>query len=50
VSVTELREAVDARQFVGRAPEQVNEFLEQVIDPLLAGVPAAVVDTELLRV
>jgi adenylosuccinate lyase len=50
VSVTELREAVDARQFVGRAPEQVNEFLEQVIDPLLAGMPAAVVDTELLRV
>lgn len=50
VSVAELRDVVDARQFVGRAPEQVDEFLEQVIDPILAGVPAAVVDTELLRV
>jgi adenylosuccinate lyase len=50
VPVTELREVVDPRQFVGRAPEQVDEFLEQVIDPILAGVPAAVVDTELLRV
>jgi adenylosuccinate lyase len=50
VSVAELREVLDPRQFVGRAPEQVDEFLEQVIDPILAGVPAAVVDTELLRV
>ena len=50
VSVAELREVVDPREFVGRAPEQVDEFLEQVVDPILAGVPAAVVDTELLRV
>ena len=50
VSGAELREVVDPRQFVGRAPEQVDEFLTQVIDPILAGVPAAVVDTELLRV
>jgi adenylosuccinate lyase len=50
VPVTELRQVLDPRQFVGRAPEQVDEFLEQVIDPILAGVPAAVVDTELLRV
>ena len=50
VSVAELREVVDPRQFVGRAPEQVDEFLEHVIHPILAGVPAAAADTELLRV
>ena len=50
VPVSELRELVDAQEFVGRAPEQVDEFLTQVIDPILAGVPAVEVDTELLRV
>lgn len=50
VPVSELQAAVDPRAFVGRAPEQVDEFLEQVIEPVLAGTPAAVVETELLRV
>jgi adenylosuccinate lyase len=50
VSISELRDALDPRDFVGRAPEQVDEFLENVIEPVLAGTPAAVVDTELLRV
>ena len=26
----------DARQFVGRAPEQVDEFLAEVVEPLLS--------------
>jgi adenylosuccinate lyase len=50
VPVSELRELIDAREFIGRAPEQVDEFLTHVIDPILAGVPAVEVDTELLRV
>jgi adenylosuccinate lyase len=50
VPMSELRELVDAHEFVGRAPEQVDEFLTHVIDPILAGVPAVEVDTELLRV
>ncbi|MGQ0712979.1 MAG: adenylosuccinate lyase [Gemmatimonadaceae bacterium] len=50
VPMASLRDVVEAREFVGRAPEQVDEFLEQVVEPVLAGVPAAVVDTELLRV
>jgi hypothetical protein len=41
---------MDAREFVGRAPEQVDEFLGHVIEPLLAGVPVVEVDMELLRV
>jgi adenylosuccinate lyase len=50
VPVSELRDVIDAREFVGRAPEQVDEFLGHVIEPLLAGVPVVEVDTELLRV
>ena len=50
VAVSELRGIVHPGEFVGRAPEQVDEFLINVIDPILAGVPAAEVDTELLRV
>jgi adenylosuccinate lyase len=50
VPVSELRAIVDPREFVGRAPEQVDDFLGHVIEPILAGVPAVEVDTELLRV
>jgi adenylosuccinate lyase len=32
----ELERAMDPRRFVGRAPEQVDEFLEEVVAPLLA--------------
>jgi adenylosuccinate lyase len=34
-----LDEIIDARAFVGRAPEQVDEFLENVVEPALAGFP-----------
>ena len=27
---------MDPRRYVGRAPEQVDEFLAEVVDPLLA--------------
>lgn len=33
--------ASDARQFVGRAPQQVTEFLNEVVRPLLAKYPEA---------
>lgn len=32
----ELERAMDPKRFVGRAPEQVDEFLEEVVEPLLA--------------
>jgi adenylosuccinate lyase len=32
---------LDPLQFVGRAPEQVDEFLHDVVDPLLARLPEA---------
>lgn len=36
VPLDELRGNIDASRFVGRAPRQVEEFLTEVIDPLLA--------------
>jgi hypothetical protein len=44
-----LLETLDARRFVGRASEQVTEFLREIVDPLL-GVQAASVAPEALRV
>ena len=29
------------REFVGRSPEQVDEYLREVVDPLLADLPEA---------
>jgi adenylosuccinate lyase len=37
VPVADLEAALDPHRFVGRAPEQVDEFLEQVVGPVLAG-------------
>lgn len=35
----DLSLALDPRQYVGRAPQQVGEFLKEVVDPLLARYP-----------
>ena len=40
VSRDELERAMDAKRFVGRAPEQVDEFLAEIVEPLLAAGPA----------
>ena len=40
LSSGQIADATDPAQFTGRAPEQVDEFLEEVIDPILAGAPA----------
>ena len=37
VSFADMQSALDPARFVGRAPEQVDEFLSDVIEPLLAG-------------
>jgi adenylosuccinate lyase len=36
VSIADLRAALDPSRFIGRAPEQVEEFLNEVVAPLLA--------------
>jgi len=40
LEASEMHDLVAAERFVGRAPEQVSEFLEEVVNPILAGAPA----------
>lgn len=49
VPLDDLLETLDARRFVGRASEQVTEFLREIVDPLL-GVQAESLAPEALRV
>jgi adenylosuccinate lyase len=37
VSIADMESALDPHRFVGRAPQQVDEFLADVVEPLLAG-------------
>jgi adenylosuccinate lyase len=36
VSIDEMRRTLDPRRFVGRAPEQVDEFLNEIVEPLIS--------------
>jgi adenylosuccinate lyase len=40
LKAAEMQDLVAAERFTGRAPEQVTEFLTEVIDPILASAPA----------
>ncbi|HJQ21407.1 MAG TPA: adenylosuccinate lyase [Gemmatimonadaceae bacterium] len=40
VPVREMKQVLDPSKFVGRAPEQVDEFLREVVAPLLEGAEA----------
>ena len=37
VAISDLRDALEPHRFVGRSAAQVDEFLEDVVEPLLAG-------------
>jgi adenylosuccinate lyase len=50
VKMKDLEGAIDPKRFVGRAPEQVDEFLRDVITPLFAGDTAHSDRSEELRV
>jgi adenylosuccinate lyase len=47
ISRAELEQAMEPRRFVGRAPEQVDEFLHEVVEPVLAGAPTEAVLEEM---
>ncbi len=49
VSLEDLRDALDPAAFVGRAPAQVDDFLAEVVEPLLAA-PPVVAEVEAPRV
>lgn len=50
VPMDDLVASADPMRFVGRAPEQVDEFLAEVVAPLLAAAPTPTVSTEIVRV
>jgi adenylosuccinate lyase len=50
VKLKDLEGAIDPKRFVGRAPEQVDEFLRDIITPLFAGDIAKSERAEELRV
>ncbi|HEY0529331.1 MAG TPA: adenylosuccinate lyase [Gemmatimonadaceae bacterium] len=50
IQMGELEGALDPRRFVGRAPEQVDEFLRDVITPLFAGAVSRPSSLEEIRV
>ena len=49
-AIRSLEGVIDATRFVGRAPEQVDEFLRDVITPLFAGETVRSEHAEELRV
>ena len=50
LSLPELRSALDPARFTGRAAQQVDEFLAEIIEPMLARGDATAVDAEGPRV
>ena len=50
VKLKDLEGVIDPKRFIGRAPEQVDEFLRDVITPLFAGHAAKSERAEELRV
>ena len=46
----DLERAMDPHRFVGRAPQQVDEFLDEVVEPLLAAGTTAEPEREDVRV
>ena len=50
VSMDDLRDVLDPTRYVGRAPEQVEEFLKEVISPILSGATSRPESREEVRV
>ena len=50
LSEEDMTSATDPSQFVGRSPEQVDEFLAEVVEPLLAGVTLEHIEDSEVRV
>jgi adenylosuccinate lyase len=36
VSIEDMQSTLDPHRFVGRAPQQVDEFLNEIVEPLIA--------------
>ncbi|MFL5575352.1 MAG: adenylosuccinate lyase [Gemmatimonadaceae bacterium] len=50
VPIEDIQAATDARRYVGRAAEQVDEFLDEVVAPIIGEEPAARAEHDEVRV
>lgn len=50
VSIEDMKSTLDPMRYVGRAPQQVEEFLAEVIEPILAGSKPSALAREEVRV
>src|SRR4051812_4599209 len=50
VSMDDMHSTLDPSRFIGRAPQQVAEFLAEVVDPILSGARRPAVAREEVRV
>ena len=50
VSMADMKSLLDPKRFIGRAPQQVDEFLAEVVDPILARAKDAGPGREEVRV
>jgi adenylosuccinate lyase len=50
VAIADLRDALDPHRFIGRSAHQVDEFLDEVVRPLLAAAGAGDATREEVRV
>jgi adenylosuccinate lyase len=46
----ELQELLDPKTFVGRAPEQVDEFLKEEVEPILKNYAGQLEGTAILKI
>ncbi|HEX5437453.1 MAG TPA: adenylosuccinate lyase [Gemmatimonadaceae bacterium] len=46
IALDDITQITDPAQFVGRAPAQVDDFLREVVDPVLAAAPAMTLERE----
>ncbi|HEX7019764.1 MAG TPA: adenylosuccinate lyase [Gemmatimonadaceae bacterium] len=50
VPMSDLESALDPKRFVGRAPQQVDEFLEEIVAPILGRTDVVAAEREEVRV
>jgi adenylosuccinate lyase len=50
ISMADMKSLLDPKRFIGRAPQQVDEFLAEVVDPILAGSKSPTPAREEVRV
>jgi adenylosuccinate lyase len=50
VSLNDMKTLLEPERFIGRAPQQVREFLAEVVDPILARSATGSAETEEVRV